>query len=540
MHRTTPQLLILAILWVAYSPLQTVFAKAPPVDRAERYALSFYDSKTSSNDVSTKAINESKPGAVGSACSGTVCAETQAVFLLATIAAIEGMKQANELAGIKRQQLSNAELAKSARDAANHLLTASETAAGFVGLAVARKTAEIPLQVFNSLIMNSTVRPLLGEFLTSGAANLVGFVGFEVGAELASRAAQMIGNEADRKKAQLLIPTFWSALTTPSGKQSKDDLRVLGLLFENVNKILQDSDLREKWWSFAVRNRIATGDFMAGVSVMTLSTIAASRIATCIPNPAIKYIAAPIIGGAFGVAGGVAIGYVPKEGREAVTRGLQTARLAVSARQIETAELVSGDLLRKIENEERFLKQLGAKRSGADWKITNQKKQLDEQFGLMAVAREDLFTAYYDRLHHLNARLYELHNKLVLAKEHDNSEAAKKLQAEIGSQAALFNESLKPIDRNFETELAFLNRAAKTVTEPETVEKIKKQLSTVTRLKAQTTPFFTQLQTTAKWNQSNASSDGLMTEQENQRLLEKIYLWGFKEKVFLQTMDFNN
>ncbi len=525
-----------AILAVAHN----AFAKSPSADRAGRYANAFYTS-TASPGPRENRTSESKPGPVGSACSGTVCAETQAIFLIATIAAIEGMKQANELAGIKREQVSNTDLANAARASVEHVLTASETAAGFLGLAVTRESTKIPLQAFNSLIANSTVRPLLGEFLTSGAANLVGFVGFELGADLVSRAAQMIGDENDRKKAQLLIPTFWSALTSKSESRSKEDWRILGLLLDGVLKTLEDPDLREKWWSFAVRNRIATGDFMAGVSVMTLSTVAASRVANCIPNSAFKRVAPLIVGGVFGITAGVAIGYIPKEGREAVSRGFQNARQKSSALQIGTAQLNSSDLLRRIEIEEKMLQKLGEKRTGNDWRLVNQHRQLDEELQRMAIAREDFFTAHYDRLHQLNARLYETHNKLVLAKEHQNIAAQKIFNGELDHYRKLFASSRKQVDRSLENELEFLNRAFKTTSESAASLKIREQLETVMALKKQTTPFVDQLQSSAMWNEGRQpQSDDLMTEQENQRLLEKIYLWGFKTKTFIQVMEYNN
>lgn len=62
-------------------------------------------------------------------------------------------------------------------------------------------------------------------------------------------------------------------------------------------------------------------------------------------------------------------------------------------------------------------------------------------------------------------------------------------------------------------------------------------------MKKWTGRFLDQVQSTATWGQETGASNiqqSLMPEQENQRLLEKFYIWGFKQKPFVETMEFNN
>ena len=399
---------------------------------------------------------------------------------------------------------------------------------------------------------------MLGEFLTSSAANLVGFVGFEIGSELISRAAKMIPNPKDRAAAEKLIPTFWKLLTTPVSKQNKEDLLALGLLFENVLKILEDPDLRQKWWSFAVRNRIATGDFMAGVSVMTASAMATTRIASCIPNPAVKYFAAPMIGAAFGVGAGVAIGYVPKDTKDSVTRGFQTARMKASVAQIQTAQINLRENIRIIENEEKFLKMLGPKRNGADFKQTNRLKMVEDDLATITAARNDLFTAYYDRIYHLNSWSYEIENKRTIAKEHGNTQAVTSLESQQATLGEIFKNSDKEIARGLDMELAFFTNALSKTTEPSAKQQLQAQQQMVQNLKRFNLPYVNLMgarygengaivssgtftgDNTRDMSQPPENSELMMSEEEGQRLLEKIYMWGFKDDVFVKTMKYNN
>lgn len=395
---------------------------------------------------------------------------------------------------------------------------------------------------WNSLVMNTSAKPLLKELVANSSANLVGFIGFEAGAELMSRAVQMIPDELDRQKASKLVPTIWSAFTTKDSNQLQDEKRIISAVFSNMYEILvQNEELREKWWSFVVRNRIQTGNFTVGVSMMATGATIGGRVGGCIPNPLSK-IASPVIGAAFGVAGGVAASYVPVGVKDDITLKLQSSRMGVSTRKIQTSEMNLQGAVQRLENEDKFLKAMGEKRNGGDFKFNNIEVQVNDELRSMQNSREDLMTSFYDRIHLLNSRLYNMQNKIQLAKESQNPKAEQRLQNEYNEYFEEYKRSRAEIDKNLGTQVTYFEDLARRVKSNGLKEKIKSQLEDVKAMQNWTGRFLDQVQSTASWGQKTikVKQEVLMSEQENQRLLEKFYIWGFKQKPFLETMEFNN
>ena len=478
----------------------------------------------------------------GSCISRSAASETQALFLMATLASIEGMKQQIEVSGIKKESVSLDQLSKVATESAGHLIKSSETAGGLGAMFATNKSMKVPLQAWNSVIMNSSARPLLKELIANSSASLVGFIGFEAGAELMHRAIEMIPDEADRKKASTLAPTMWSAFTSKDQNQSQDDKRVISAVFSNMYEILvQNSELREKWWSFVMRNRIQTGNFVVGVSMMSAGATIGGRVGSCIPHPASK-IASPVIGAAFGVAGGVAASFVPHDTKDDITKGFQSARMGVSTAQIQTSQINLREALRKLENEDKMLSMMGDKRKGNDWKFKNIEAQINDELKKMDNAREDLMTSFYDRIHLLNSRLYNIKNKIQLAVDHQNPEAEKKLRKEYEEYFIAIQKSRSEIDKKLSDEIAYFESISKRTSVSGHKEKMKAQLDDLKSMKQWTGRFLGQIQSTASWGTKSAPANppSLMSEQDNQRLLEKLYMWGFKKTPFIETMEFNN
>ena len=485
---------------------------------------------------------------VGAACAAAGCigrnaaSETQALFLMATLASIEGMKQQIEVSGIKKESVSLEQLSSVAIESADHLVKGSETVGGLSAMLATNKAMKVPLDVWNSIVLNSSTRPLLKELIANSSASLVGFVGFEAGAELMQRAIEMIPDDADRKKASLLAPTMWNAFTNRDQNQSQDDKRVISAVFSNIYEILvQNSELREKWWSFVMRNRIQTGNFTVGVSMMSAGATIGGRVGTCIPYPASK-IAAPVIGAAFGVAGGVAASFVPRDTKDDITKGFQSVRMGMSTAQIQTSQINLKEKLRKLESEDRMLSYFGDKRKNSDWLFKSIEDQINDELKKMESAREDLMTSLYDRIHLLNSRLYNIKNKIQLAIEHQNSNIEKKLKQEYDEYFAAFLKSRSEIDKKLSDEILYFESVSSKASVKGYKEKMKIQADELKSMKQWTGRFLDQIQSTAAWG-AKSSSDiplSLMSEQDNQRLLEKIYMWGFKKKPFIETMEFNN
>lgn len=520
-----------------------VKAESTVASRADKYSSYFYK-LTPSKELVSKVASTSAGAAcsVGGCVGRNAASETQALFLMATLASIEGMKQQIEVSGIKKESVSLDQLSKVATESAGHLVQASETAGGLGAMFVTNKAMKVPLDAWNSVVMNSSARPILKELIATSSASLVGFIGFEAGAELMHRAIEMIPDEADRQKASKLISTMWNSFTTKDPNQSQDDKRVISAVFSNMYEILvQNSELREKWWSFVMRNRIQTGNFAVGVSMMSMGATIGGRVGACVPHPASK-IASPIIGATFGVAGGVAASFVPRDTKDDITKGFQSVRMGLSTAQIQTSQINLREAVRKLENEEKLMTMLGDKRKGNDWKLKNIEVQVNDEIKKMDSAREDLMTSFYDRIHLLNSRLYNIKNKIQLAIEHQNPEAVKKLQQEYDEYFAAFQKSRSEIDKKLSDEVAYYEGLSKRTTVSGYKEKMKSQYEELKAMKQWTGRFLDQIQSTSSWSTKSTvgNQPSLMSEQDNQRLLEKLYMWGFKKTPFIETMEFNN
>lgn len=531
-------------LWLCFLFLSSSLWAQSPTSKADKYSSYFYQLTPSKELVSKIASSGSGIACSVGGCVGrNAASETQALFLMATLAAVEGMKQQVEVSGIKKEQVSLNDLSKVAISSADHLVKASETAGGLGIMFATNKAMKVPLDALNSVIMNSSTRPLLKELLANSSANLVGFVGFEAGAELMSRAIQMLPDEVDRKKASTLIPTMWNAMTTKDPNKSQDEKRIISSVFANMYEILVENEtLREKWWSFVMRNRIQTGNFTVGVSMMATGATIGGRLGSCIPHPASK-IASPIIGAAFGVAGGVAASFVPRDTKDDITRVFQSTRMKISTAQIQTSQINLREAIRNLENEDSFLRDLGDRRKSADWKFRNIEDQVTSELRRMQSSREDLMTSFYDRIHLLNSRLYNIQNKIQLAIDSENPEAEKKLKKEFEEYFEGYKKSRAEIDQKLSGEISYFESLSKKTNIKTVSGKIKDQLDDLKAMKKWTGRFLDQVQSTATWGQKTGEPNiqqSLMPEQENQRLLEKFYMWGFKQKPFVETMEFNN
>lgn len=533
-------ILIFAVLILAGS---NIWAREVNSSKADKYSSYFYN-LTPSKELVSKIASSSAGAAcaVGGCVARNTVSETQALFLMATLASIEGMKQQVEISGIKKEKVSLDDLATVAKASADHLVKSSEIAGGLGGMFLTNKAMKVPLDAWNSLVMSASARPLLKELIANSSANLVGFVGFEAGAELMSRAVQMIPDESDREKASKLAPTMWSAFTAKDAGQSQDEKRIISKVFSNMYEILvQNEELREKWLSFVMRNRIQTGNFTVGVSMMATGATIGNRVGACVPSPFTK-IASPVIGAAFGVAGGVAASFVPVSVKDDITMKFQSGRMRLSTGQILTSEMNLQDAVRRLETEEKLLQTMGEKRKGADWKLNNIGVQVNDELRTMQNSREDLMTSFYDRTHLLNSRLYNIQNKIQLAIENQNSEAEKKLRKEYDEYLNAYNESRNDINKKLSGEIVYFESLSKRTTAKGTSEKIKDQIEELKTIRQWTGRFLDQIQSTSSWGQKTISpkNEGLMSEQENQRLLEKFYMWGFKTKPFIETMEFSN
>lgn len=478
----------------------------------------------------------------GTCAARTISAEVQALFLMTTVASIEGMKQQVEISGLKREAVSVDKLATMATSSAEHLLKASEVAGGLGAMFATNRAMKYPLDLWDNILLNSSVRPLSKELLSSSAATLVGFVGFEAGAELMHRAVDMIPNAEDRKKASNLVPHLWTSFVTDRKNSTVEDKRIGSIVLGNMYEILvNNSELREKWWSFVMRNRIQTGNFSAGIAMMATGATVGGRVGACVPVPIAKYTT-PVIGGLFGVAGGVAATFVPRETKDDITENFQSARMRIATGKILTSQVNVREALRARGREQTLARYLSKGRLAQNVPTAKLDKQIADEMKKMEAAREDLMTSFYDGVHLANSRLYNIRNKIQVARDHQNSEAENRLILEHGSYLETFKESAKDIDRRITAEISFFSDISKMASARGLEGRFSKEVKELNSLKSQNQRFLDQIEATALWNMNpNPRVDqGFMSEQDNQQLLEKIYMWGFKTTPFVETMEFNN
>jgi hypothetical protein len=511
--------------------------------RAERYAA--YFSKTTPSADLVRKIGASS---VGAACSVAGCvarnigAETQAFFLMATLAVIEGTKQHYELAEIKKEHVSLDEVAQTSGAAVDHVLASSEIWAGTGGMLAANVATRIPINAWNAILAKATTRALLREFLVGATANLIGFIGFDGASELVNRAILMIPGEEDREKASRLVPTLWESFITKDAKVTENDRRIAALVRSNIYEILVRNDqLRESWWSFAVRNRYQTGNFVVGVTFMSTGAIAGARVGAFLPNPVGKAMTFAI-GAAFGVASGYAVSRVSPQHKDKITEMFQSSNMSASQSKIENIQSMLKEEMRSLIEQEQKQTSLPLAQKWRDWRIQQHQERVTLELKLIDSEREKLMTSFYDRIHLLNSKLYTLDNKIQIAKEYRNNEAERAFQAEFNEYAKVYQQSIRETDARLSSEQAFLQTFAQQISVKTYAEEMKSRAEKVKALRGWTYQYVNNIRSTAKWFLRLGTDDGssLMSEQENQRLLEKIYLWGFKQDLFLQTMEFNN
>lgn len=506
------------------------FAQEQVNSKADKY-VSFFSSER---------FNNTAKNVVSGA--GSVASETQAIFLMAGLAAVEGMKQQVTLSGIKKENITAEQLATISKKSAAELIQRSDTWAGVSGMLATNAALKKPLDLWQTVVQSTSTRPLLKELISGASANLVGFAGFEAGSELWNRAQMMLPNEADRKRASKMWPALGSAIFGKDKDRSNEDKALLGQVMNNMYTILvKDDDLREKWWSFVMRNRIETGNFLVGVSMMTTGATLGNRVGSCVPNP-LKKIAMPAIGAAFGLASGIGASFVPTETKDSITRGIQYVRIEKAEKEMKQTEMDIATSVGSSKVDKAVLRGIGLKNSKI-YQIDSDYmgKRIDTELSKLQEIREGMMTSIFDKVHLINSRLYAINNKIELAREYQNSDAVTNLSKERDSLLLLYKDEEKNVADKLGRQLGFFTKMRSTVNDPELTEKLDREIENLKSMSKWTSKFMTQVRETSSWGKnSKTNSENLMSEQENQKLLEKFYLWGFKQEPFLETMEFNN
>lgn len=129
-----------------------------------------------------------------------------------------------------------------------------------------------------------------------------------------------------------------------------------------------------------------------------------------------------------------------------------------------------------------------------------------------------------------------------MAIENNNSDAERKMKMEFDEYVAVYRKSRVEIDRKLSDEITYLNNLSKEISDKNISEKISSQQNEIKSMRQWTSRFMDQLESTSLWGQkaNSLAQPSLMSEQDNQRLLEKIYMWGFEKTAFVETMEFNN
>lgn len=192
--------------------------------------------------------------------------------------------------------------------------------------------AKQPLQIIRALISAPASKALFIDVLHASVSSLITFGGWEASAELWEEACLLLDSEEDYTRSK----DFLGLLT--GAKSDLEDRRVLGLIVDNIGRILlADDELRTNWLYNSWRLRIATGQFATIVTTMTASGLIGTAL---FPG------AGTLAGMMFGAVGGVASIAIPGEVKESITNGFRGLRMAHNRLELKSNTRLIDELIR--------------------------------------------------------------------------------------------------------------------------------------------------------------------------------------------------
>jgi hypothetical protein len=220
----------------------------------------------------------------------------------------------------------------------SHMINSLDLAASMVGGGVVAGAFAPALGVLNQLVEGNATRPFIAKLFTGGTASFITFVGWEAGHRVIEEGIWLLDEKdipiaKELKFAELMI-----------GNGTPEERAVFVKLLGKVWEILSwaQPEVSEAWLYNTWRLNIATGDFVAMVTSMTVAGVAAGTI---LPGPGW------LTGGIGGMVGGIiAVFFIPKgwkrRGTDAIRRmriNTGYSRMHVNEQELKRIDRLLGD-----------------------------------------------------------------------------------------------------------------------------------------------------------------------------------------------------
>ena len=481
---------------------------------ARKYVRDFQKSESaqkSLSDLTAKFSKKSKTQAVA----GSVANPLQMLLLMTAFTAAEGVKEQVRINGIQKDP-SLKDVQAAAAKSAEAVINGTSTFAGMTamfGTALATSQAG---SMFRKLLGNPEMRSRILRFVGGAAATFAALAAFEYGSDLWDAAISMLPNPEDQEKARKVLS---------SSSRSSQDEKLFTAVSENMLAILGDEELRGRLWSHLARSKVLTGDFAVALAAMMAITPTAQAIAACVPNPIAK-AAMPVGMVSSAMVIGFGVGYVPKEWTDEITDVVKSVRRrsAVDRAQVDLQSI--GQLASQHKADRQGLRAQGLRRQ-----ITDHLKHLK-------VTHEELLTVHAEQMYRSNTRLSALQTEVEAARQVGNQEFLGQTLPLMAQYRAEFAQQHRGLLRDLKRQVEFLDKVAKGSSDVNLKAQIEKEIKDTQGLRAAVDQYQRQILSTASWNSNNGPRAvvGTMTDEENQSLLDALYLWGVKPASFVKTI----
>jgi hypothetical protein len=283
---------------------------------------------------------------------GSFAVETgHTLLFLLTVTGIEIVAHKIQKDGLSTKSLTDNEVLKLSASAAEEIVSSGDiwTSMAFAG--AVSSAAQPAMKALAQILVDPSARMSFGKLLQTSIATSVGFIGWELGAQLWTEATLLLEDKADYERAAAIwsvgAGSLRSLLLTATPKDI-NDRRIAGLMVQNLLKVmLVDSKLTRAWFNNTWRTRVMTGGF---------STMLGAMVASGAVGSAIFPGGGTFVGLLFGVLGAGASMVIPQWVKDDITYTLGSTRqnlilwkLAINAGRVSSSlkALKSEPLMRR-------------------------------------------------------------------------------------------------------------------------------------------------------------------------------------------------
>lgn len=318
----------------------------------------------------------------------------RSLVMILSVVALDMMRREIHRKNVAAEKLDFAELLEFSFTACTQLLDHGEFWAGFAGAGVVGSAASKAVSELRGMLGSAASRSLFARLLQANVLTLVTFFGWEFSAQAWEEARLLLEDDKDFERAGHLFSVGWgalSSLTDSTTASDEDDRRILGLMGQNLLRVLIfDDELRAEWFYNTKRLRLNNGKFAALVATFMASASAGAT-------------GGPLIGAIFGVVGVVSYVFLPEPIVDAITDFMKSNR--VTNRRVELLQNYH-DLeliMARIKQLDLFPGKAGRLR------------ELNKELAKRMKVRDDLVTVHFERIYLLRKRIEDSQREIAEA-----------------------------------------------------------------------------------------------------------------------------